>query len=224
MPRKKRDNPRASPGAHATFASLRRQPLQRRGTQRVLAVLDACDELLTRMPFDQITISEIARTSRVPIGTIYFFFEDRTTIFLCHIERVTLKIREELNLGRKEIAATLPQYFNGLEKRLEKIWIEHRSMMDMFYTYRRHPIVAPIIEEASEFGVTQIAKKLMAEFPRLPPEQATTAARVVYGAIARALDMLVYMPPSEANSFRAMWRQMIIEFVRSLGREPTPTE
>lgn len=197
--------------------------LQRRGTERVLAVLDACDELLTRLPFDEITISEIARTSGVPIGTIYFFFEDRTTVFLCIIERVTLKIRDEFNVGGEEMAASMPQYFTSLERRLEKIWAEHRSMMEMFYSYRRHPTVTPMIEEADEFAVTQLAKKLEGESPKLRHEQAITAAQVIYGAITRVPDRLT-MPTLQAGRFRAMWRQMITEFIRSLGRQPTPLE
>src|ERR1700730_9273732 len=78
-----------SPSSSKKFPKLsflRRAPAQSRGERRVLQIIAATESLLRNTPFDEITIEQIAKHARVEVGSIYFFFIDRTSIYYSLIE------------------------------------------------------------------------------------------------------------------------------------------
>jgi AcrR family transcriptional regulator len=64
----------------APLRGLRRDPQQARSRARVLAILDAADQILAAESVDALTIRRVAEAAGVPIGTIYQFFEDKSAI------------------------------------------------------------------------------------------------------------------------------------------------
>ncbi|MEV4393328.1 TetR/AcrR family transcriptional regulator [Nonomuraea sp. NPDC049607] len=56
---------------------IRRRPVQRRSIDRVERILDACARLLDEVGLDALTISDVARSAKVPAGTIYQFFDGK---------------------------------------------------------------------------------------------------------------------------------------------------
>lgn len=197
------------------LSSLRRHPL-RRGARRISALLDACEALLETIPFDQITVTMIAARAQIPVGTVYFFFGDRTAIFLCLIERVTLQIRREYELTDKRLALPIGRYILDLERRLQKIWVDHRAMMDLYLTYRRHAKVAPILDEFNEFVTNGLERRLALEFPELSPRRRAGAAEVINKAVTHMLDVMAYMPPAVAKGYRSEWLRMLQQYLTIL--------
>lgn len=59
---------------------LRRDPQQARSRARVQAILDAADQIVAAEGVDALTIRRVAETAKVPIGTIYQFFEDKSAV------------------------------------------------------------------------------------------------------------------------------------------------
>jgi AcrR family transcriptional regulator len=209
------DDAQAAP----SFSSLRRAPLQQRGEKRVRAVLDACEALLEDIPFDKITVNAISKKADVPVGVIYFFFDDRTNIYLCLIERVVIKIRKEFELGHQDVSMPLNEYLHMLERRLARLWDRYRAMMDLYFTYRRHPTVAPTIESFHKFATSQIAHKLRQAFPELTQEKAVISAQVLERAIIHNLDLIAYMPSQGAKVFHKEWCRMMDQYVATLGQD-----
>jgi len=58
----------------------RRLPIQMRGLNTVLRILDAASSLLTRMPLEDVTTNRIAAKAKVSVGALYRFFPDKQTI------------------------------------------------------------------------------------------------------------------------------------------------
>jgi AcrR family transcriptional regulator len=71
----------------ARAAVMRREPVQRRSTARVIAILDACAALLDDYDYDDLTTSKIAEKAGVPIGSLYQYFPDKRAV----VQALTLR-------------------------------------------------------------------------------------------------------------------------------------
>ena len=74
--------------------SLRRQPKQQRGKERVEKILDAAAAVFDEVGYEAATTHLIAAKAGTAIGSLYQFFPDKAAIFnameLRHVERVKL--------------------------------------------------------------------------------------------------------------------------------------
>lgn len=59
---------------------VRRRPMQRRSVERVERMLDACAHLLDEVGYDDLTTSQVAKRAKVPIGTLYQFFDGKAAL------------------------------------------------------------------------------------------------------------------------------------------------
>lgn len=56
---------------------LRRAPVQRRSTERLGRILDACAELLDETGYEDLSTRAVAERAGVPIGSVYRFFSNK---------------------------------------------------------------------------------------------------------------------------------------------------
>jgi AcrR family transcriptional regulator/predicted RNA-binding Zn-ribbon protein involved in translation (DUF1610 family) len=61
--------------------SLRRQPKQKRGQQRVVKILTAAAEVFAKVGYAAATTQQIAERANTAVGSIYQFFPDKLAIF-----------------------------------------------------------------------------------------------------------------------------------------------
>jgi AcrR family transcriptional regulator len=81
------------PGARGVSETLRREPTQQRGHERVRRVLDAADGLLARAGADALGTKQVAAAAGVSIGSLYHWFPDKESI----AEALALRYWEELS-------------------------------------------------------------------------------------------------------------------------------
>jgi AcrR family transcriptional regulator/transposase-like protein len=78
----------------STQKTLRRQPQQKRGQQRVEKILVAAAEVFAEAGFAAATIQQIADRANTAVGSIYQFFPDKLAIFHAlftkHLQRVDI--------------------------------------------------------------------------------------------------------------------------------------
>jgi AcrR family transcriptional regulator/transposase-like protein len=103
--------------------SLRRQPKQKRGQQRVVKILTAAAEVFAQVGYTAATTQQIADRANTAVGSIYQFFPDKLAIFHAleaeHMERIgivntaliTKNIHCSLTHLIGEIVDTHAQYF-----------------------------------------------------------------------------------------------------------------
>ncbi|WP_416349255.1 TetR/AcrR family transcriptional regulator [Leptolyngbya sp. CCNP1308] len=121
-------------------SSLRRQPKQRRGQQRVEKILEAAALVFDEVGYEAATTHQIAERAGTAIGSLYQFFPDKAAIFnameLRHLERVQAmwgqaNARELWRLPLKEMLAQLT---TGVAALFEQP--VSRVMFVQFYTAR----------------------------------------------------------------------------------------
>jgi len=61
----------------STESGLRRAPVQRRSTERLERILDACARELDEGGYERLSTRAVARRAGVPIGSVYRFFCDK---------------------------------------------------------------------------------------------------------------------------------------------------
>jgi AcrR family transcriptional regulator/transposase-like protein len=107
--------------------SLRRQPKQKRGQQRVIKILTAAAEIFAEVGYAAATTQQIADRADTAVGSIYQFFPDKLAIFhaleAAHMEQVAIVNAKLLS---KDIRRPLIQMLG--------------EMVDVHAEYFEHPI------------------------------------------------------------------------------------
>jgi AcrR family transcriptional regulator/transposase-like protein len=107
--------------------SLRRQPKQKRGQQRVAKILTAAAEVFTEVGYTAATTQQIADRANTAVGSIYQFFPDKLAIFHAleaeHMDQVAIV---NAKLLAKDIRRPLIQMIG--------------EMVDTHAEYFEHPI------------------------------------------------------------------------------------
>jgi AcrR family transcriptional regulator len=103
--------------------SLRRQPKQKRGQQRVTKILTAAAEVFAEVGYTTATTQQIADRASTAVGSIYQFFPDKLAIFhaleaehmeqmaIVNTELIAKDIRRPLTQLISEIVDTHARYF-----------------------------------------------------------------------------------------------------------------
>jgi AcrR family transcriptional regulator len=67
----------AEPRGAESGGALRRAPVQRRSTERLTRILDACARELDEVGYERLSTRAVAARAGVPIGSVYRFFSDK---------------------------------------------------------------------------------------------------------------------------------------------------
>jgi AcrR family transcriptional regulator len=68
------------PRTASADSGLRRAPVQRRSTERLERILDACAQLLDEAGYERLSTRAVAARAGVPIGSVYRFFSDKRAL------------------------------------------------------------------------------------------------------------------------------------------------
>lgn len=106
--------------------TARRRPMQRRSTERVARLLDACAQVLDEVGYDALTTREVARRAEVPIGTLYQFFAGKSA--LCRglaernleafVERLSARLDREPVTGWQSTASVVIQEYVAMKREM----------------------------------------------------------------------------------------------------------
>lgn len=75
-------------------ALIRTEPVQRRSSARLNALLDAAAAIVDEIGFDRLTTGVVAERAHASIGTVYRYFPDRLVLLLALRSRAVKRFRE----------------------------------------------------------------------------------------------------------------------------------
>ncbi len=163
--------------------SLRREPKQKRGRERVEKILVAAAEVFAEVGYTTATIQQIADRADTAVGSIYQFFPDKLAIFHAleaeHMQQVE---SVKLELFARDIRRPLTELIG--------------EMVDVYARYFEHPIpqivylqyfLAPVPglfvlfdENYRSIGISQIADSFQQRNPDLSRAKCELMAEVFY--------------------------------------------
>jgi AcrR family transcriptional regulator/transposase-like protein len=144
----------------STPNSLRRQPQQKRGQQRVEKILVAAAEVFSEAGYAAATVQQIADRATTAVGSIYQFFPDKLTIF--HALSAT-HIQQAVTLDEQFLAADTNRPLVQLASEFVDIWasyLEQPIPRCIILQYHLQPIpgLFPSIDEMQHRQSIQIDK------------------------------------------------------------------
>ena len=158
--------------------SLRREPKQKRGRERVAKILIAAAEVFVELGYTNATIQQIADRSATAVGSIYQFFPDKLAIFHA-LEAEHMQQVEEVKLQL-------------LSKDLRRPLIELISdMVDVHAAYFEHPIPQIVYLQYFLAPVPGLFALFDADYDRSLIEQFADLCQYRNPELSRAKSLLV---------------------------------
>ncbi|USI77610.1 TetR/AcrR family transcriptional regulator [Sphingopyxis sp. USTB-05] len=207
-----RTRSKPSPAKSGSERGMRRVPTQGRGHERVAEILLACRDLLGKYPFDKVSIAQIAKQSGIPVGTIYFFFPDRTAIFCSLIRTVLDEIAESVQQAAAK-APDVDKLLAEIERDFARIWKEYASILDLYFAYRSIPEIETYETEVNQPSRDAVSGRLLQWFPLLDQREANMLAILLVSHIGTGLDVAFQFPGAERDWVREEWMAMLRSYV-----------
>jgi AcrR family transcriptional regulator len=199
--------------------SMRRQPQQARGQQRVAAILNAAELVFAEVGYSAATTNAIAARAHTNIGSLYQFFPNKEAIFA----EVVARYRQEYD----ELAEAV---FAGDLAAIPLGQLIDRLADAVFVLHRRHGIARPFFVRvggaAPEFSATEQEvygglmqrgdQALAYRAPRLTPDQRRLALQVVLRTCQALVHLADTSAPHEEAAVIAAMKTMLHAHIDSL--------
>lgn len=211
-----RQMPQARDDAILRLSLLRRRPSQGRGVRAVIDILKAFESLLGEIQEEDITIECIADRAQVQVGSVYFFFRDKLSIGFSLIELTLLELAAEFDFTERELSTPVMPFLERLDRKLDRVWNDHRAMLNLFFAYKAHPSIQGILSETLGYVDSQLGRKLSLEFPRLNKNRCKSVTLVVRCHIMHGLDVAAEIPSPQSGRFHREWWRMLGLYVEHL--------
>lgn len=161
-------------------SSLRRQPKQQRGKERVEKILDAAAAVFDEVGYEAATTHLIAAQAGTAIGSLYQFFPDKAAIFkameLRHAERVKA-MWAQVDIPQI-VQLPLRQMIHALTKAVAELFEQPVSRVVFVQFYLAREIFQSIDESMTQEAINFMANILRQRNPALKEEQSSLLAEV----------------------------------------------
>ncbi len=194
-----------------TSTSLRRQPKQQRGKQRVEKILDAAAAVFDEVGYEAATTHMIAARAGTAIGSLYQFFPDKAAIFkameLRHAERVK-GFWTQIDIPAL-VRLPLRQMIHRLVVSVTELFEQPVSRVVFVQFYLARQIFQSIDESMTQDAIAFMAKILKHRNPSLSEDQYHLLAEVCVHS-SNAVILAALRNPDEA------YRQRLTEQIEDL--------
>ncbi|WP_017326620.1 TetR family transcriptional regulator [Synechococcus sp. PCC 7336] len=160
--------------------SLRRQPKQQRGKERVEKILAAAAAVFDEVGYEAATTHLIAAKARTAVGSLYQFFPDKAAIFKAMELRHTERVKEFWQAIDIENIVQLPlrSMMHTLIAAAAELFQDPVSRVIFVQFYRARMIFQSIDDSMTQESISFLAHILGQRNPVLPREQCLLLAEV----------------------------------------------
>lgn len=160
--------------------SLRRQPQQKRGQERVEKILDAAAIVFDEVGFEAATTHAIAAKANTAVGSLYQFFPDKLAIFnaleLRHIDRVYI-IWNQL-LRPEVIQLPFVDFIHTIRIQFQKLFEQPTSRIIFVQFFTSPTIFKNIDNSFTQEAIQFMAELLKTRNPALRDERSHLLAEI----------------------------------------------
>lgn len=170
----------------AVATLLRHAPQQERSIQRVNLILATADALFAEMGYDTVTTNQIAAQANIPIGSLYQFFTDKTTILQALAARYRHDLAQLLTAHPTvdgTIGEAVNQFLNLLFTFGHERWGFTRILLLGSASAETKPAITAV-QTDMVYHLTQVLSPYLAH---LRPDERTEAATIAMTAFQALL-------------------------------------
>lgn len=161
-------------------STLRRQPVQQRGQQRIDRLLTAADALFAEVGYEQATTNAIAARAGTSIGSLYQFFDDKRAI----LEALAQRYRDQLHavhdavLTPENAQLPLPEIYDRILRALADFHARNRGFRPLFYGSATSSELSSAGEALREECIGRVEQMMALRVPKLAPDRRRLLATI----------------------------------------------
>jgi AcrR family transcriptional regulator len=197
---------------------MRRTPRQARSQERVNRILDVAENLFTRQGYAATTTNAIAAQAKVPIGSLYQFFPDKTAILQALALRYAEKLHQELAVMDKPefVTLSLSDYVNQLIDTTDRFFSENPSYHAIFMEVQGTMRELEAIDEAAD---AQLIKDLTSSLARRDASLEPADYEMIAFVLVKAIGTLLWLSLSQEKMLRqrlvAETKRLTLQYLQS---------
>lgn len=204
-------------------SGLRREPRQRRSRERVERILTAAAELLVHGGPDALRPTHVAERAKVPVGSVYMYFDDRDGLLAVLVERYYARVQELLRTELQE-ADDVEGLLAGIE-RATWSWYRLHGEEPSFTPLMMAILGNPVLQRRNLDDSLQSAELVLDKVRELGLAVDETEMRrgvlLLLHLFAGALQVVhLADDPAECDATFATWADIVLAQARRwIGRE-----
>ncbi len=206
---------------------LARAPVQKRGQQRVEAILDAAESVFGEMGVEAGTTNAIAERAGASVGSLYHFFANKDAILYALAERYSESVKGVLQRERRidEPWVSLEELFTGMIAKFSALDDLHPGYMSVCRaTDSANGGKSAVALQTEEHMQRLVQELLQQRCPGMAAHEAKVHAVLSVVSVHAALDHIQSMPePMRPVICSALVDMMVRYFTPIEARYPRPT-
>lgn len=204
-----------------------RAPVQKRGQQRVDAILDAAEAVFGEMGVEAATTNAIAERAGASVGSLYHFFPNKDAILLALAERYAETTKSVLQRERRidEPWVPLPELFSGMIAAFVTMDAEHPGYLAVCRaTDTAGGGKSPVSMQLEEHLQLLVQELLQQRCPGMPDDEAKVHAAISVVSVHALLDHIASIPEALRPPMQAALVDMMVRYFSPVeAHYPRPT-
>ena len=205
----------AEEGVKANEARPSRSPVQKRGQQRVEAILDAAEAVFGEMGVEAATTNAIAERAGASVGSLYHFFANKDAIVNALAERYAESCQTILAESRRidEPWVPLDELFTNMIALFAAMDEVHPGYMAVCRaTDRASGGKSPVSMQMEAHMQLLVQELLVQRCPGIPEAESKVHAALSFVSVHGALDHVLSIPDAERPAIRAALVDMMVRY------------
>jgi AcrR family transcriptional regulator len=193
----------------------RRAPVQRRGRERVEAILDAAESVIGEMGLEAATTNAIAERAGASVGSVYHFFRNKDAIVDALLERYRAQTLAVMQSSRRlgEPWVPLRELFEGMVAAFLAL---DETQPAYFAVCRATSTItggrADVALEINRHMETMVVELLRTRNPAMPEPEAHVHAALSVTAVHAVLDHLQSLPLEARPPIQTALVEMMVRY------------
>ena len=192
-----------------------RAPVQKRGQQRVEAILDAAEVVFGEMGVEAATTNAIAERAGASVGSLYHFFANKDAILNALAERYAETMKGTLERTRRidEPWVPLEELFTNMIATFAAMDVAHPGYMAVCRaTDSASGGKSPVSLQMEAQMQVMVQELLRQRCPGIPDNEAKVHAALSFVSVHGALDHVLSIPEAERGALRAALVDMMVRY------------
>jgi AcrR family transcriptional regulator len=199
-----------------TPAPARSAPVQRRGIERVKAILDAAEVLLGSQGYEAATLKAIGERASIPTASVYHYFADRHAVDVELMQRHVREANERVSAALANPALrTLRDAIDAAIDPLLGYFRQHPSLIELWFTGRyRNPTLNEMGQAYDDSQAEQLWRFLI-ERNLIRADTPQLVVQLAYEASARLFDVAFRRSPTGDDTTIDEARRLVTAYLET---------
>lgn len=188
--------------------------LQRRGVERVQAILNAAEELLGEQGYEAATLKAIGERAGIPTASVYHYFADRHQVDAALLQRYLRELGERVNAALDDPEPqTLRDAVDAVIDPMLDYLREHPSCVQLWFE-GRHERLGELVQAFNE-AKAELLWRLLLERQLLTPDTPPLVMQLGFEAGGRLFDVAFRRSPTGDDATMDEARRLVTAYLET---------